>query len=321
MRPNRLAGHFDAIRNAGDSLPHDISSRVWKNLVAGQPDAAFNTGNGYWTEDGFVFTGNVHASVGSPGIGIGGPFMTVQLVTDVDWEAQTFGSGYFSIFFGNDENNTDIYFNSSSANRTLILNADKWGTSGNRPTLERDGRYATAILGDGISYLLQDAALSGGKTRVNKDIPARRFNWGGQQDNPNYYAKGVFHSVRIYNRTFTEAELAHNRKVDEIRFRNAFPEYANLVVVNGMIGQTGIVGTSSLTSGEYELTGLMTVTADPVTVDGEVYRPRLSVEKFTGGEWRGVSRGWVDSCTVSGAERTRLSWIWERNTGTLSLVW
>ena len=47
-----LLGHFDAIRNAGESLPHDAATRAWKNLVAGQPDAAFNTENGYWTEDG-----------------------------------------------------------------------------------------------------------------------------------------------------------------------------------------------------------------------------------------------------------------------------
>ncbi|MBQ8113894.1 MAG: hypothetical protein IJ146_11905, partial [Kiritimatiellae bacterium] len=216
-----LLGHFDAIRNAGESLPHDAATRAWKNLVAGQPDAAFNTENGYWTEDGFVFTGDVHASVNAPGINVGGQFMTIQLATSVDWESQTFGNGYYSIFFGNNNNDSDLFFSSASRNHTLIFNADNWGTRNNRPSIAWDGQYATAILGNGASYLVQGTALTDGMIRTNTSIPARNYCWGGQQSNAKYYVKGIFHSVRIYGKALSEEELAWNRMLDEVRYRGA----------------------------------------------------------------------------------------------------
>ena len=322
-----LVGHFDAIRNVALDQPQDVTATEWKNLVADQPDAIFNTTYGTWSDNAFNFTGNVHASVQSPGINVGGSNLSIQLATVVDWTVQPFGSGYYSIFFGkNNNNDTDIFFNNTSSvtnNNTLRFNADPLGTQNNRPTLTWEGQYATAILGDRVSYLVQGTTLTGGKTRTNTTIPARNFTWGGQSSSAKGYSKGKFHSVRIYNRALTAAELAHNRRVDEIRFRGA----GDVTVVNGAVGNTGANGESSIADGVYNLeSGTWTFTAPEMVDGGVTYRPRLLVETYdeASGEWTRASRQWTGSYTydksASGGARIRLTWTWELFKGLLFIV-
>jgi len=263
-----LVGHFDAIRNAGLNLPHSSSTRTWKNLVSGYPDASFNTSNGRWLDDGFYFTGDVHAIVNSPGIDVAGQFMSIQIATTVDWNAQSSGSGWYAIFFGNQNNDTDIYFNNSRKNNTLIFNADTHGTTSNRPQLSWDGRYATAILGDGVSYLVQNTTLTDGRTRTNKTIPARQFTWGGQQNNSKYYVKGTFHAVRIYAKALVDSEIAWNRMLDEVRYRGADTN-VNVIVESNVAGVE-----ATEVSGKYMVNGQHVFTAPAsVTANGCVYAP------------------------------------------------
>ena len=315
-----LMGNFDAISNHGADHLHNTYTRTWRNLVVDQPSATFNTANGSWSDDAFRFTGNVHASVEAPGIDVGGSNLSIQLATVVDWTEQPFGSGYYAIFFGNNNNNdTDIFFNNTSTvtnNNTLRFNADPLGTSNNRPTLTWEGRYATAILGDGVSYLVQGTTLTGGKTRTNKTVPARNFTWGGQTSSAKGYAKGTFYSVRIYNRPLTEAELVQNRKVDEIRYRGNFADYANLIVTtNGEV-----TASTSIPAGEYELTGSVTITAEPVVENGRHYYPRLRVEKWNGSEWIAGAKQDGSTYTATNSERVRLAYTWERNRGIMVIV-
>ena len=76
-----LVGHFDGIRNAGATEAHNPTATTWKNLVPGQPDATFNTANGNWTDDAFNFTGDVHATIDSPGIDVEGSNLSIQIAT------------------------------------------------------------------------------------------------------------------------------------------------------------------------------------------------------------------------------------------------
>ena len=319
-----LVGHFDGIRNAGTTEAHNPTATTWKNLVPGQPDATFNTANGNWTDDAFNFTGDVHATIESPGIDVEGSNLSIQIATVVDCTAQPYEAGgkYFAIFFGNDSNDTDIFINNNSAvSSKLEFNADKFGTKSNRPSLTSwDGQYATAILGDGISYLVQGTTLTGGKTRTNTTIPARNFTWGGQAGNSKYYSKGTFHSVRIYKKALTEAELVQNRRVDEMRFRGK----GDVTVVNGAIGDTGGNGESSLPDGVYNIeTGTWTITAPEIKSGGHTYQPKLLVEMYnaTTGEWVATTAKpqWANSCTVDkstlGNGRIRLTWTWKVRKG------
>ncbi|MBP5509517.1 MAG: hypothetical protein J6Z49_01200 [Kiritimatiellae bacterium] len=90
-----LVGNFDGISNHGADHLHNTYTRTWRNLVPDQPDAKFNTANGNWggNGDAFEFTGNVHASLESPGIDVGGSNLSIQLATVVDCMDQPFVSG------------------------------------------------------------------------------------------------------------------------------------------------------------------------------------------------------------------------------------
>ena len=312
-----LMGNFDAISNHGADHLHNTYTRMWRNLVADQPDATFTTANGTWSGDAFQFTGNGIAILDTPGINVGGSYMSAQIATVVDWNQQGSGSSWYPIFFGNPSNDTEMFFNNTkSKNNTLYFNADKLGTTNKRPSLTWEGKYATAILGNGVSYLVQGTALTGNKTRTNTTIPAKRFTWGGHDSNTKNNVKGNFHSVRIYNRPLTAAELVQNRKVDEIRFRGNFADYANLIVTtNGEV-----TASTSIPAGEYELTGSVTITAEPVVENGRHYYPRLRVETWNGSEWIAGAKQDGSTYTTTDSERVRLAYTWERNRGIMVIV-
>ena len=314
-----LVGHFDGIRNAGATEVHNPTATTWKNLVPGQPDATFNTANGNWTDDAFNFTGDVHATVESPGIYVEGSNLSIQIATVVDWMAQPFVAGgkYYAIFFGNNNNNdTDIFINNNSeVSSTLQFNADKLGTSKNdRPSLTSwDGQYATAILGDGISYLVQGTTLTGGKTRTNTTIPARNFTWGGQEGNSKYYSKGTFHSVRIYKKALTEEELVQNRVVDEARYRNEASkgkgnDDLNVIVASNVEGAEG-----TEESGKWYIAeGTHTFTASATTVVGAKFYTLdgYTVETWDGSAWGAAVTNSGASYTASSSAKVRLTWLW-----------
>ena len=132
---------------------------------------------------------------------------------------------------------------------------------------------------------------------------------------------GDYYSLRIYNRALTDAEVAQNRKVDDIRYRDAFANYVDVVVVNEQPAE-GANAASSVADGEYEMTGSSwTFTASPVTVDGMTYQPRYTLETQVGGDWVKIASEWGESCMVTkGAAPTRLTWQWKRQTGTIISV-
>lgn len=307
-----LMGNFDAISNHGAGHLHNTYTRTWRNLVADQPDATFSTANGTWSGNAFQFTGNGIAILDEPGINVGGSNLSAQIATVVDSSQQGSGSSWYPIFFGNPSNDTEMFFNNTSKKtNTLYFNADNLGTKNRRPSLTWEGKYATAILGNGVSYLVQGTALTGSKTRTNTPIPAKRFTWGGHDSNTKNNVKGNFHSVRIYNRPLTAAELVQNRKVDEIRFRGNFADYANLIITtNGEV-----TASMSVPAGEYELTGSVTITAEEVVKDGRRYHPRLCVETWNGNAWVAGAKQDGNAYTATGSQRVRLTYTWVPNSG------
>ena len=104
-----------------------------------------------------------------------------------------------------------------------------------------------------------------------------------------------------YNRILTDDELRQNRKVDEIRYRGNFADYANLTVVNAQPDglAEGETAQGSMADGDYELTGSMTFTAAPVVVGGRTLRPRHTVETKVDGVWTRKARVFGGACTLS----------------------
>ena len=179
------------------------------------------------------------------------------------------------------------------------------------------GEYINAIAtSGGNAYLFQGAKLENGQTAAAASAPAERWAVGGSAHDDytgisQRTMTGEYHAARFYNRALTEAELAQNLKVDEIRYRGNFANYANLTVVNGTVGDTGVTGESSVADGAYELIGTTTFTTEMKIIDGNKYYPKYIVETYSDGVWTTTASGMSESCTLTAGESPiRLTWQW-----------
>ena len=324
-----LVLHFDGIRNAGATVAHNSTQRTWKNLVKGQPDATFSSENGYWTDDGkgFYFEGVdkvCYAAITNP-ISIG-PNATVQLAVNVDPSNQNNGKSanatYPCYFHAGTDSDTGI-FQYLVGQYTKYLQFKHLGWTGNgvsmtQSTDDWDGRYATAIVADAKVYFTTtgaDLETAGSVNRSNQQSLSAKYCWGGSPRSGTRAVLGSYYSVRVYNTALSNDELAQNRRIDEMRFHGI----GDVEVVNGAVGETGETGESSLPDGVYNIeTGTWTVTAEDV-VDGRRYKPHLTVDTLTNGEWVQTAKLWTDSYTVDkaalGSSRIRLTWTWEIRPG------
>ena len=320
-----LVGHFDGIRNAGANLPHDQSTRTWKNLVAGGPDAPFTGNGGYWTVDGkgFYFNGSsVYARLASPGIDLNHETLTIQLVLDAPTSQQPLGKNYYpGLFYSSDSDDFGFFLNNSDGkNRdsTLRWKVKAYRTD-NRPTIASwGGKYVTGLFTKSNQYLFEGTQLANGQSCSSRtDKGAKQWSWGGSAvETSTRYAKGTYYSVRIYNASLTEDELVWNRLVDEVRFRG--------VVTNGTVfvasNRAGAEGTEA--SGQYYVNGNHTFTAPAtVTVGDRVYEPAgYKLETYDpakktwnlAGVFPGTSFAYTNCTVNTGA---RITWNWRLKDG------
>ena len=332
-----LVGHFDGIRNVGADLPHDTTSRTWKNLVAVGPDAAFYyknavTENGYWNAKGFYFPDNVCARL-TGGIALGS-HPTVQLAVDINIPSQTAGKGCYKCLFHSGENsgtyndNPSLFLDHTQGNNTdlahtLKLKADTFADSNNsaspRPTLTLPDTftYATFILGNDKNYLFADTDPGTGFARnVTKEYGAIPFSWGGVPYDALRMLKGTYYSVRMYNRNLTATELVWNRLLDDIRFRG--------LVTNGCVtvesNRAGLDGTEK--SGIYFVNGSHTFTApETATAGGNTYACTGYKLEY----WNAEKKIWVfdsnsterqfDYTRCSAISGARVTWNWKLTDG------
>ena len=311
-----LIAHFDGIRNAGADLPHDSTTRTWKNLVAGGPDATFVGDGGEWNAagNGFVFDGSsVRADMDSPGIDMNHVNSTVQIACDVDYTQQSNGGGWYPGIFVRTDQDYGIFYNNTSS-KSNVLNYKPWPYSNNdggqRPTINPwGGKYVTAAFDGYKQYLVEGTSLGEGKPRTSySDQAAKRFAWGGNPQGSTRYVKGTYHSVRIYNATLTEDQLALNRYIDEIRFRGAFtPNDVDIVIATSENGLEGVEP-----CGEYMVNGSHTFSATNLTVNGcERIPAGYTLEKWNGGTWTQIAESANTSfaftnCLANG--KMRLTW-------------
>ena len=320
-----LVAHFDGIRNAGADQPHSTTNRTWKNLVSGGPDAPFTGDGGYWTADGkgFYFNGSsVYARLASPGIDLDHTTSTVQLVSDITTSQQSSGSGWYpGLFHSSDNDDFGIYIDNNNTkgtkSGTLIWKAEPYSNK-NRPQITSwAGKYATILFTNSNQYLFDSATISNGKSRsARNDKAAKQFSWGGSALSSTRYMKGTYYSVRIYNTSLTDDDLAWNRVVDEIRFRS--------VVTNGTVvvasNRAGAEGTEA--SGTYYVNGNHTFTAPATaTIDGCTYELtgyKLETYNASKKAWDFVevssatSFAYTNCAANTGA---RITWNWRLKSG------
>ena len=325
--------HFDGIRNAGAADGHATEGTTWKNLVAGQPNATITTGDGsdivgYWESNGFHLNPVDRTDLQeyvylNSDVDIGKTF-AIQLVTDIDLSKQSVAKSgierypsYFNTYDGS--NATGMWTNNKSSTSDTLVGAFDSYVSGNRIDLASwEGKYVTMMLSEdaGQAWFFQTAGdtLPAGETCTVTTSPgSKQYTWGGAMNASDTYKKipvrGVYHAVRIYTNTLDAAQIQHNRKIDDLRFRGI----GDITVVNGVVGETGTVGASSVPDGVYNLeSDSWTFTASNMKVDGKTYRPHLSVETWSGDAWVKSSKAWTGKYTLSRplAARVRLTWTW-----------
>ena len=322
-----LVAHFDGIRNAGADAAHNPSAATWKNLVAGQPDMVFTNSPGAWTNGNSYYFNQRSTAYGQLESGVTlGQYATVQLAVDVTASEQySSRNAYPTYFYGPTDGKAfslysqgrtptvsfrgGYYFDGDNSDPAHSL-VNSWG-----------GLYLTAILGDGMYYAFEGVEYSNGKTRgaSAKSLPEFQYMFGGF-DTANRAVKGAYYNVRLYTNTLDNAQLAQNRRVDEIRFHGN----GDVTVVNGTIGDTGANGESSLTDGVYNIeAGTWTITAPEVRSDGHTYQPKLLVEIYnaTIGEWVAttakpqLANSYTIDKSALGNGRIRLTWTWQIRKG------
>jgi hypothetical protein len=313
-----LVVHFDGIRNAGADAAHDPSAATWKNLVADKPDMSFVSTSGAWTNgNSYCFNGTnkAYGQLDEPGVALG-ELVTVQIAADIDCSDQP---GDYPTYFHNPTEESSYSIFSVSPKTTVRYRGGRYFNSSFDLT-GWEGKYLTAISGADTLYLFQGAEYANSMTRTTTvALPAIRYTFGGF-DKDKRQVKGSYYSVRLYTNTLDNAQLAQNRRVDEIRFHGN----GDVTVVNGTIGDTGANGESSLTDGVYNIeAGTWTITAPEIKSGGHTYQPKLLVEMYnaTTGEWGATTARpmWTNSYTIDkatlGDNRIRLTWTWQIRKG------
>ena len=314
-----LVVHFDGIRNAGVDAAHDPSAATWKNLVTGQPDMGFVNSPGAWANgNSYCFNGTnkAYGKLDEPGVTLG-ELVTVQIAADIDSSDQP--GDYPTYFHNPTENNSYSIFSHNSPKTKVRYRGGQYFNSEVSLTGWK-GKYLTAISGADTLYLFQGAEYENSMTRTTTvALPAIKYTFGGF-DKEKRQVKGSYYSVRVYTNVLNNAQLAQNRRVDEMRFRGK----GDVTVVNGAIGDTGANGESSLPDGVYNIeTGTWTIIAPEVRSDGRTYLPKLLVEQYNAstGEWEPTTSRpmWTNSYTIDksalGNARIRLTWTWQIRKG------
>ena len=314
-----LVAHFDGIRNAGSDLPHDSTTRTWKNLVSGGPDAAFVGDGGEWNAagNGFVFDGSsVRADMDSPGIDMNHVNSTVQIACDVDYTQQSNGSGWYPGIFVMTDQDYGIFINNTGSSKSNVLNYKPWPYSNNdsnqRPSINPwGGKYVTAAFNGNKQYLVEGTSLGEGKSRTSyTDQAAKRFAWGGNPSGSTRYVKGTYHSVRVYNATLSERELVWNRIVDEARFRgNLTPAGGDIVIASNTPGVDG-----SEPCGEYMVNGNHTFSAASQMVNGSMWE----LTGYTLEKWDVDTDSWA---FVTNSEASAFAYTNSVQNGRMRLTW
>lgn len=329
-----LVAHFDGIRNAGAAKPHDDAATEWTDLVDETRTAAFvdvpvnveakagvRDGTKRWLPDGYYFDGTVYAQM-QKGVALG-LNATIQLVTDVVPSGQmtnhypnVFAApNDFCFFFGN--------FNGIEKQENLIWKQAPYACppdTYNRPQVNSwGGKYLTAVMDDeSICAFEGTTCPTGGsfsKPRTaTVEIPETQWTWGGSAAGSNERtAIGAVRSVRLYNRALTEAEIEHNRMVDDVRFHGGGSTDGAAVVQSTVPGAE-----ANEPCGSYLVNGTYAFSAPARTLAGDVeYAPVGYQVEY----WNAASNVWgfaaesTDTTftytNCAARPRVRLTWIWK----------
>ena len=266
-----LTFHLDGIRNAGAAEEHDSNATTWVNI--GTDGEARNatvtkTTDLAWTENGYTFDGTRKFLV-SNATGLGTASHTVQFLTDaIQNDQQEPSSAHIFFFSGAQASFASSTYGGSfyyriqgkEADPELRFTFDKANPLG----------YVNAIT-DAVekkAYVFQgdEKPTTAPNVKSYDSISAPSFNelaiggWGGTA---NRYMKGTINYFRYYDRVLSDAELAHNREVDEARYFDALT-VTNVVVQTKFASIAGEEEVLAEEPGAYKVEGEWTFSATKV---------------------------------------------------------
>ena len=336
-----LITHYDGIRNMGANLPHDSTSTTWADVVpSGGGTGALKKMKGIngedcpapgeWTDKGYRFYGYSYFEMDGT-VALGSNF-TIQIASEID--SSDYADGvhkYHTLFSKASGDEVSLWLDRSGVNAiassNLTFKVDKYnnsGGSGARPNLTNwDGRYVSLAFDDTQSHATEHTwwytDSTWGRTRNHNGlipIPAMSYSWGGRygtSHSPAVCCKGLFYSWRAYSRMLTDAELAWNRDVDEVRFHDGQPKS----ISNAVVVVSSREGFEAEESGVYMLAGSYTFTAQQLQIGNMIYAPSHTVET-----WDSGSNAWAVSRRTDGGEATlnqaestvprRIVWKWHK---------
>ena len=266
-----LTFHLDGIRNAGVAEDHDSKATTWVNI--GTDGEARNatitkTTDLAWTENGYTFDGTRKFLV-SNATGLGTASHTVQFLTDAVQNNQQNPSGATIYFFSGAADwfagatySGSYYYRIQGNGNDLKL----------RFTFDKDEPIGYATLMTDASakkaYAFQGDTKSDAEPNVKSydSISAPSFGnlaiggWGGGESQ---YMKGTVNYFRYYDRVLSDAELAHNREVDEARYFDALT-VTNVVVQTKFASIAGEEEVLAEEPGAYKVEGEWTFSATKV---------------------------------------------------------
>ena len=266
-----LTFHLDGIRNVGATEEHDPDATTWVNI--GTDGEARNatvtkTTDLAWTENGYTFDGTRKFLV-SNATGLGTASHTVQFLTDAVQNNQQNPSGATIYFFSGAAD----YFAGATYGGSYYYRIQGKGNDLNlRFTFDKDAPIGYATLMTDASakkaYAFQGESKSNAEPNVKSydSISAPSFGnlaiggWGGAESQ---YMKGTINYFRYYDRILSDAELAHNREVDEARYFDALT-VTNVVVQTKFASIAGEEEVLAEEPGAYKVEGEWTFSATKV---------------------------------------------------------
>ena len=319
---------YDGIRNAGATADHDPNATEWVNLGAGDKGVNLNAVFGYasnasagdgWEVDGYRFKyGGKFAKLASdPKIDWK---VTIQVVCEAE-ESPKSGNTY-PTYFGSTNDYLNVYGFGAVA-RTFFKIRNGTGDGSGRmellPSGSWEGKCLTAIWHAGKYQIFQNVVPA------ETEWSGSWRKWWGQFNNQPFYIGGVYkegddtyvderrltgkiQAIRVYNRSLSDAELEHNRMVDEARFKGNPPE-CNVTIATKYGDGTGETLAEGV--GNYMVEGSYTFSATQVKdvkgVLGDV--AGYDLETYVDGAWTGKT--WHDGGSfayVAGMGKVRITW-------------
>ncbi len=327
-----LKAQFDGICNAGIGTAHAESPEKWMELVSdGAIAASFyeNTNTmslGAWTATGYAFNGHEYARTDSalPALGME---CTVQAVLDCDTSAQSdiHYPNYFSYTAG-DFGMFTVYGGSSVTWKMDTITGAPWIIGDQTEVAVRasfaswQGKYLNGVITPTSIGVFQTTSTNDAvfQSRVLfREMQSAPWLLGGalsSSDDGGTAVRGCranFQGLRLYNRVLTDGEMALNRDIDEVRFRNAKPAANGIEVATATAGLEGFEP-----SGTYRLYGTYRFSApSKLKLGGRVYRPlgcAVATWDDANSEWGAAEWHPGSACTLEadGTAMRRLTWSW-----------